>query len=410
MSFINNFTALTISGQSYITASGRLDLLLGAVINVNSGGEIQIESGGFLRTDTVSERTSAAGVTVDGVLLKDNGVTASAASIFSTSIATPLLTTTSGDLTIIPSGSNLILSSSKQLQLAATTNQIRLGTTNTTTISATAPASSRTYTVPDSGANSSFVMSDGTQTINGAKTFTGTITINNSGAANFNMGNSTDLSTATPTTINMGGTYSSSAASNIKLRLYDNGSSTFGIGVSLGQMDYVVGSAAAHSFYVNGTPIASVSSSGINTNTINERTAAAGVTIDGLLIKDNVQAPTEGSGNIVDSNGVFTSAVSFKWQRLADKTIRISATESTQTAATTNFMSFNLGNIGSVVPAQRYFLYQSVAGATGGTGMIQVAASSTNTIVNVYLTPNAANFSSGTQYTLRIPPFVIDTN
>jgi len=51
-----------------------------------------------------------------------------------------------------------------------TTNQLVLGVTNTTTISATAPSTSRTVTIPDPGANASFVMTEGTQTINGSKT------------------------------------------------------------------------------------------------------------------------------------------------------------------------------------------------------------------------------------------------
>ena len=70
------------------------------------------------------------------------------------------------------------------LILSNTTNQIRLGTTNTTTISATAPAASRTYTIPDSGANSSFIMSDGTQTVNGDKTFTNAVTISTAARLN----------------------------------------------------------------------------------------------------------------------------------------------------------------------------------------------------------------------------------
>jgi hypothetical protein len=42
--------------------------------------------------------------------------------------------------------------------LTAVTNQLTLGTTNTATISATAPAASRTYTIADPGANANFVM------------------------------------------------------------------------------------------------------------------------------------------------------------------------------------------------------------------------------------------------------------
>lgn len=53
------------------------------------------------------------------------------------------------------------------MDVVATTNQIVLGTTNTTTINATAPSASRTITLPDPGTNSSFMLLDstGTQTI-----------------------------------------------------------------------------------------------------------------------------------------------------------------------------------------------------------------------------------------------------
>lgn len=57
-----------------------------------------------------------------------------------------------------------------------TTNQLILGVTNTTTISSVAPTSSRIYTIPDAGTNSSFVMTDLAQTINGIKTFTSAFT------------------------------------------------------------------------------------------------------------------------------------------------------------------------------------------------------------------------------------------
>src|SRR5437016_3625560 len=57
--------------------------------------------------------------------------------------------------------------------LTATLNQLVLGTTKTTTISANPPAASRTYTIPDvfTTAATEFVMSQGIQTIPGAKTF-----------------------------------------------------------------------------------------------------------------------------------------------------------------------------------------------------------------------------------------------
>lgn len=57
------------------------------------------------------------------------------------------------------------------MTLSSITNQITLGTTNTTTISATAPSASRTYTLADVGADASFVMTESAQTINGTKSF-----------------------------------------------------------------------------------------------------------------------------------------------------------------------------------------------------------------------------------------------
>ena len=44
---------------------------------------MSITSGQSFATDTISEKTGAAGVTIDGVLLKDNGITASGTVDFS---------------------------------------------------------------------------------------------------------------------------------------------------------------------------------------------------------------------------------------------------------------------------------------------------------------------------------------
>jgi hypothetical protein len=60
---------------------------------------------------------------------------------------------------------------SSALTITPTTNQLVLGTTNTTTISSTAPAASRVVTLPDAGTNSSILLTEGSQTINGSKTF-----------------------------------------------------------------------------------------------------------------------------------------------------------------------------------------------------------------------------------------------
>jgi len=60
---------------------------------------------------------------------------------------------------------------SSGIPISATTNQFVLGTTNTVTITSPAPVASRVYTIPDVLLAASFIMSEGIQTLNGAKTF-----------------------------------------------------------------------------------------------------------------------------------------------------------------------------------------------------------------------------------------------
>ena len=52
--------------------------------NTTSGYNIVVSSGDSITTDTINETTAASGVTIDGVLLKDNAVTATGTSTFST--------------------------------------------------------------------------------------------------------------------------------------------------------------------------------------------------------------------------------------------------------------------------------------------------------------------------------------
>jgi fibronectin-binding autotransporter adhesin len=108
--------------------------------------------GGLVKTQTIT--TVDAGTTNNTTLRWDAGTSKWAEN-------TNVLATSAGDVTL------------NSATIKATTNQLVLGTTNTTTISATAPAASRTYTLPDVGANASFVMTEGTQTINGDKTLSG---------------------------------------------------------------------------------------------------------------------------------------------------------------------------------------------------------------------------------------------
>jgi hypothetical protein len=56
--------------------------------------------------------------------------------------------------------------------------------------------------------------------------------------------------TATPNTINLGSSFSNTAGSNLKLKLFeDTGGNTYGIGVSNAQMDFNVASGGGYRFY-----------------------------------------------------------------------------------------------------------------------------------------------------------------
>lgn len=69
-----------------------------------------------------------------------------------------------------------------QLKMTASSNQIKFQTTplaTSMTLSASAPASSRVYSLPDVAVDTSFMMLGGSQTVDGAKTFSATLVASN---------------------------------------------------------------------------------------------------------------------------------------------------------------------------------------------------------------------------------------
>jgi hypothetical protein len=84
---------------------------------------------------------------------------------------------------------------------------------------------------------------------------TGLVGIATGGTTRFalSLGTTTSTGTATPITLDLGGTYSSTAGANPKLRLYWDGTNAFGLGISSNQLDYVVPASASHVWYTVGT-------------------------------------------------------------------------------------------------------------------------------------------------------------
>jgi hypothetical protein len=71
------------------------------------------------------------------------------------------------------------------------------------------------------------------------------------------------VSTSTPECIDLGGTYSNTAGTNVKLRLYDDGTYVYGFGVSLNQFDYVAPLGSnKHVFYAAGTALMAIQGNG----------------------------------------------------------------------------------------------------------------------------------------------------
>jgi collagen type VII alpha len=136
-------------------------------------------------------------------------------------------------------------------------------------------------------------------------------------ASNLQIGNTTQISTATPVVLSLGGTYSSTAGSNLKLKLFDSGfaPSAYGFGVSAASLDYYAPSTAGHNFYVNGNSSASVTinssgSVGIGTTapwdllTIDQSDGSAGLSIS----NDSSTAARFPEINILNFNGGFAGS------------------------------------------------------------------------------------------------------
>jgi len=79
---------------------------------------------------------------------------------------------------------------------------------------------------------------------------------------NLSVGSGSPSSTATPATIDLGGTYSNADGANAKLRLYWDGTNTYGLGVSNTKLNYIVPNDGNHVWYNTTTERMRIDSSG----------------------------------------------------------------------------------------------------------------------------------------------------
>lgn len=127
---------------------------------------------------TLTLTVDGSGVTCNsGKFLAPSGDATAPTHTFSTDADTGLYSASANTIGFAANGAIAASLTTTGLTLPQTSNQLVLGVTNTTTISATAPAASRVYTIPDVLGAASFVMTAGAQTVAGAKTLSSALTI-----------------------------------------------------------------------------------------------------------------------------------------------------------------------------------------------------------------------------------------
>ena len=116
--------------------------------------------------------------------------------------------------------------------------------------------------------------------------------------------------TSAPDSINLGGTYSSAAGANLKLKLYDDSVSAGGFGVSLNQLDYNVwGSAASHVFYQGTTELMRIKGSG---------TVGIGTATPNASYKLDVNGGANVTGNLTTTGTLTAGVIEAKYQDVAE--------------------------------------------------------------------------------------------
>jgi len=240
--------------KTYVDAQvGSFDTLAEVLAAGNTTGstDIVVTAGQKITTDTVSETTAAAGVTIDSVLLKDNTVTA---------------TTFTGALAGNASGTAATVTSGTQAAITTAANLVTVGALNSGSIAS------------------------GFGTINtGSSAITG-------GAGSFTtISGSTSLALATGATVT--GIDNATLATGSATLLATQGAIKTYVDAQVGAADSL-SEVLANGNTTGSTNIIVSASQKITTDTIDETTAAAGVTIDSVLLKDNVVTATSLAGTL----------------------------------------------------------------------------------------------------------------
>jgi hypothetical protein len=119
------------------------------------------------------------------------------------------------------------------------------------------------------------------------------------------IGAATSFSTTTPECIDLGGTFSSVGGTNLKLKLYNDGSVEYGLGVENNNAMYCVPTGANHRFYVNGVSRFFISNGTVN---VQSTTASTSNATGALLSAGGIGISNTTDASSSTNGGTFTSA------------------------------------------------------------------------------------------------------
>lgn len=314
---VNTFTALL---GSVIKTDTINETTTGAGVTIDG---VLIKDSGItanpLYANTVNERTAGSGVTVDSVLLKDNGVTAATGTITTLGSTTGNITTVNASLVDINGAADaLVLDADGDTSLSAPTDDqidIELNgaddfTFTVNTFTALSGSVIKADTINETTAAAGVTI-DGVLLKDGAVSANGSISVpaGSSIAANIVSETSSGAGVTVDGVLMRDGDVSALDAwvDRVVFGSSIPNADTFLDGATLNQIDIGIGTAIDFRFTVN--TFAALAGSVIQTNTINETTAAAGVTIDGVLLKDNNVNATNVNASLVDVNGAANAIV-----------------------------------------------------------------------------------------------------
>tara|TARA_R110001599_G_scaffold309549_3_gene516534 strand:- start:161 stop:2350 length:2190 start_codon:yes stop_codon:yes gene_type:complete len=296
--------------------------------NSTSGTNIVVTSGDSITTNTISETTSASGVTVDSLLIKDGGITAAGTSTFAGQTISNLGTVTTANIdggtidgTTIGGAS---AGAGTFTNLTATSADINGGTIDGATIGGSSAGAGTFTTLAATSINSTPIGNSSAST--GAFTTLTATSLNSTAIGNSSASTGAFTTLTASSSLNINSSISvtgvldeDNMASNSAVKLATQQSIKAYVDSQVDTVD-TLAEVLAIGNSTGGTNLVVTSGDVITTNTINETTSASGVTIDGVILKDtslttatntNLDLDPNGSGKVVFKGNATKGAGQF---------------------------------------------------------------------------------------------------